>query len=78
MDIQTLKIDLAQKILNSNTPSVLEKIKQILKEEDSEDWWDEIPLEIQEAIQDGLKQSESGDLLTHEQVVNEARVKYGF
>lgn len=78
MDIQTLKIDLARKILNSNTPSVLEKVKQILKEENSEDWWNEIPPEIQEAIQDGLNQAESGDLLTHEQVVQEARSKYGF
>lgn len=78
MDILALKIDLARKILNSNKPSVLAKVEEILKDEGSEDWWYELPMEIQEAIQDGFKQSESGDLLTHEQVVNEARAKYGF
>ncbi|OFX60795.1 MAG: hypothetical protein A2066_07350 [Bacteroidetes bacterium GWB2_41_8] len=78
MDIQTLKINLARKILDSNKPSVLEKVEEILKSEGSEDWWYELPVEIQEAIQDGLKQAESGNLLTHEQVVHEARTKYGF
>ncbi len=78
MDIQTLKIDLARKILNSNKPSVLEEIDEILKREDPQDWWDELPSEIQDSILEGLNESESGNLLTHEQVVQETHSKYGF
>jgi predicted transcriptional regulator len=79
MDIQALKIDLAHKILKSNNPSLLQKIDQIFRSEDKEDcWWEELPKEIQDSISQGLKEAESDNLLTHEQVVQETRAKYGF
>jgi hypothetical protein len=78
MDIQALKIELVQKILKSNRPSVLQKIDQIFRGEDTDDWWNELPQEIQDTIEDALKEAESDKLLTHEQVVQETRAKYGF
>ena len=78
MDIQALKIDLVQKIINSNRPSVLQKIDQIFRSEETDDWWNELPPEIQDSINLGLEEMETDDLLTHEQVVQETRAKYGF
>jgi hypothetical protein len=78
MDIQALKIDLVQKILKSNRPSVLKKIDQIFISEETDDWWNELPPEIQESINMGLEEMESDHLLTNEQVVQETRAKYGF
>lgn len=78
MDIQALKIELAQKILESNRADLLQKIDQLFKTESNNDWWEELPAEIQDSIILGLKEAETGDLLTHEQVVTEAREKYGY
>ena len=78
MDIQTLKIELAQKILSSNRPDILEKIVQLLKTENQDDWWKELPKEVQDSINQGLLDAEKGNVLDHEQVVQEAREKYGF
>jgi len=78
MDIQALKIDLAQKILKSNKPEFLQKVDQLFRNEGVEDWWEELPQEIQYSINQGLIDAEAGNLLTHEQVVQEAREKYGF
>ena len=78
MDIQSLKIDLVQKILKSNSPTVLQKIDQIFRSEETDDWWNELPPEIQDSINLGLEDMESDNLLTHEQIVQETRAKYGF
>lgn len=78
MDIQALKIDLVQKILKSNKPAFLQKVNQLFKDEGIEDWWEDLPKEIQDSINQGLEDAEEGNLLTHEQVVQETREKYGF
>jgi hypothetical protein len=78
MDIQSLKIELAQKILQTDKPDVLSRVEQLLKTENNDDWWEMLPPEIQETISLGLKDVEDGNLLSHEQVVREAKEKYGY
>jgi predicted transcriptional regulator len=78
MDIQALKIDLAQKILNSTKPSLLEKVDQLFKMDDNNDWWEELPVEIRDSINQGLKDAEEGKVWSHEHIVQEAKEKYGF
>jgi predicted transcriptional regulator len=77
MDIQALKIELAQKILQSDKPSLLQKVDQLLKMENPDDWWEELPKEIQDSINEGLKDAEHGKVYSHDQVVREAKEKYG-
>ena len=78
MDIQTLKLDLVKKIINTEKPALLIKINKLLLNEKSEDWWDILPREVQDSIMDGLEDVEKGNLFTHEQVIEEAKQKYGF
>jgi len=78
MDIQSLKIELVQKILASNKAALLKKVDQLFNAENNDNWWDELPMEVQESILLGLKEAEEGHVLTHEQVVQEAKEKYGF
>jgi hypothetical protein len=78
MDIQALKIDLVQKILNSNKPDLLQKVNQLFRLEDPIDWWDELPQEIQDSINQGLQDVEEGNVWTNQQVVEEVREKYGY
>jgi predicted transcriptional regulator len=78
MDIQSLKLDLVKRILNTEKPSVLIKISKLFQTESTQDWWDQLPVEVQESILEGLKDAEQGDVFTHDQVMNEAREKYGF
>ena len=78
MDIQALKLELVSRIINTNKPSLLLEINNILKKDDSADWWDELPKEVQESIMEGVKDIEKGNLHNHDQVMQEARQKYGF
>lgn len=78
MDIQALKIDLVEKIIKTEKHSVLIKVRELLQKEKSEDWWEQLPPEIQESILDGMKDIQDGKVYTHEQVIREAREKYGY
>ena len=78
MDIQALKLDLVQKILSTTNPALLSRIDDILKKEVEKDWWDQMPLEIQESILEGIHDIETGKVFTNEQVIQEAKQKYGF
>lgn len=78
MDIQTLKLDLVQKIMSSTNPALLFRINKILKKEVEKDWWDQLPPEIQDSIFEGINDIKSGKVFTHEQVMHEAKEKYGF
>jgi hypothetical protein len=78
MDIQALKIDLVQRILNTQNAAILSRINTILEKEVENDWWDHLPKEVQESIYEGLQDVENGMVLTHNQVLQEAKQKYGF
>lgn len=78
MDIQTLKLDLVSQIINIEKPTLLLKINKILQKESKTDWWDNLPEEVQESIMEGLDNVKNGNVFTHEQVVQEAKQKYGF
>jgi len=78
MDIPSLKLDLVQKILNTKNPSLLNKINHIFQKEVEEDWWDQLPQEVKNSIFEGIQDIEEGRILTHNQVIQEAKQKYGF
>jgi len=68
MDIEATKLELMQLILNTKKESILKKIKKIYQEESS-DWWNEMSSEEQAEIEEGLRQAEAGELVSHENVM---------
>ena len=78
MDIQALKLDLVQNILSTTNPALLYQLNNILKKEVEKDWWDQLPHEVQESIFEGINDVETGRVFTNEQVIQEAKLKYGF
>lgn len=77
MNIQAKKLELVQRILNTDKPSLLEKIKKIFEQEGETDWWDEISDEEKTSIQEGLDQLDRGEGIPHEKVMEEIKAKYG-
>ncbi|MDO6804258.1 hypothetical protein Q4595_17560, partial [Wenyingzhuangia sp. 1_MG-2023] len=50
MDIQAEKLELMKLLLNTNNPSILESIKNILKKDKTSDFWEELSSEQQREI----------------------------
>ena len=78
MNIQAKKLELVQLILNTERPSILEKVEAVLKKEKVTDWWDEISEAEQKAIDKGVNEANSGKLIPHEEVMKEVKEKYRF
>ena len=76
MDIPALKLDLVQKILNTQNPSLLSEINEILQKESGKDWWEQLPREVHDSILEGIQDIGKGKIFTNEQVIQEAKQKY--
>jgi len=59
MDILTLKLDLIQQILNSNSTALLFKTKTILQTEADEDRSDQLTRQSQDIVFEGINDYES-------------------
>ncbi|TVR39278.1 MAG: hypothetical protein EA392_06985 [Cryomorphaceae bacterium] len=75
MDIKAEKLDLIQWLLQLTDENVIAKIKQ-LRNEDA-DWWDSLSAEEARSIREGLEELDKGEGVPHDQVVAEAKKKYG-
>lgn len=76
MNLQAKKLELVQLILNTEKPSVPEKVEAVFKKEKSTDWWDEISEAEKEEIEKSIAEADNGELIPHEQVMKEVREKY--
>ena len=70
MNAIELKSDLHELIDRVNDMSMLNAIKTILSKQTSEsDFWEELPLNVQESVKRGMMQVENGETRTHEEVM---------
>ena len=70
MDAIELKSDIHNLIDRVNDMSMLRAVKAILSKQTSEsDFWEELPLNIQESVKRGIRQVENGETRTHEEVM---------
>ncbi|SIT96583.1 hypothetical protein SAMN05660493_01271 [Epilithonimonas bovis DSM 19482] len=69
MNIEATKLELMNLLLNTQKESVLEKIKDIFRQEGSQDWWEELSKEEHQDIEVGLKDAENGQVKSHRDVM---------
>ncbi|MCW3807031.1 hypothetical protein OM074_15445 [Marinilabiliaceae bacterium D04] len=77
MNLQAKKLELVQLILNTDRLSLLDKVSSLLSQEKEADWWDELPLSVQQSIDESIEQSDRGETIPHEEVMKEVKLKYG-
>ena len=76
MDLQA-DIDWIKSELSSvKDPNLIEAFKQMLtyrKKQVKADWWNEVSASEKEEIEEGIKQIENGDFITHDEVLANPR-----
>ncbi len=78
MDIQALKLDLVTKILKTEKSSLLIQIEKLFEKENDQDWWDQLPDEVQQSILEGVESIKQREMYSHDQILREEKKKYGF
>ncbi|TNE81615.1 MAG: hypothetical protein EP332_03035 [Bacteroidetes bacterium] len=64
------KLELIQLIMDTKNEALLHQIRSLFNSyQVNDDFWDELPNEVQEAIETSLKQSELNQSIPHEEAV---------
>jgi thiamine pyrophosphate-dependent acetolactate synthase large subunit-like protein len=74
MNINETKLELVKIILDTKEEALLEQVKEILSPEG--DWWDKLSAQEKAAIDEGLAQANRGELIPHEQVMEEISKRF--
>ncbi len=68
MDVQTEKIALAKRILETEDEAVLLQIKEVF-DSNEKDFWADLPDHVKAGIERGRKQAAEGKLTPHDEVM---------
>lgn len=69
MSLQSEKMQLVRLILASENTRVLNEIKLLFQKEGKVDFWDELSVEQQAEVMEGIEQAEKGEMLSFEDFV---------
>jgi predicted Zn-ribbon and HTH transcriptional regulator len=73
MDIQTEKIRLMQLLLNTDSPSIIQSIKEVFNKNKTKDFWDELSKEQQQEIKKGSKEIDEGKTTDYDAFISKHR-----
>ncbi|WP_179412264.1 hypothetical protein HDF19_03225 [Mucilaginibacter sp. E4BP6] len=68
MNVQTEKIALAKRLLETDDEAVLNQIKQIFESQEK-DFWNDLPEQVKAGISRAQKQAAEGKLTSHDEVM---------
>ena len=74
MNIESLKIELLKMIIDTENPTVLEKIMKIFQSE-KQDFWSTLSKDNQEDIKEGVSELDKGESYSYEEVIKKHRKK---
>jgi len=73
MNIQAEKIALAKMVLDTDNPTILKSIKNILTKKEDSDFWDGLSLEQQKEIKEASLEIEEGETTDYELFISKHR-----
>ena len=71
MNIQAEKLEIMKMVLDTENPSILQKIKSLFIKE--KDFWNTLSANEKEEIQKGINELESGEIYPYEDVMKKHR-----
>ena len=66
MDIQTEKIELAKRLLDTEDRNIIDAVKSIFKNLDSQEDWGDLPDKVVSDAKESISQIEAGMGVTHD------------
>ncbi len=74
--MESRKYKVIEKLLKVQEEATIYKLESILNNELTHDSWDILPDELKQALDAAVKQSENGQVKSHEEVMLEIKRKY--
>ncbi len=65
-EVKALKQEI-KKYIDAADERMLRIVFTMLEADTEKDWWDDLPLEVQQGIDEGIRQADRGEVITHEE-----------
>jgi len=72
MKLQEQKLELAKMILNTESETLLLKVRAVFDKEES-DFWDELSDYQKQSVEEAIKQADKGELVSHKDAMKKFR-----
>jgi len=72
MKIQEQKLELAKMVLNTDSETLLKKIRAVFDKEES-DFWDELSDYQKQEVEKAIKQADKGEMVSHKEAMKKYR-----
>ncbi|MCF0051039.1 hypothetical protein MUK70_25940 [Dyadobacter chenwenxiniae] len=66
MDIQTEKIELAKRLLDTEDKNIIDAVKSVFKTFDSDNAWGDLPEKVVLDVQESIRQIDAGLEISHD------------
>ncbi|MEI6141304.1 MAG: hypothetical protein WCP85_18690 [Mariniphaga sp.] len=73
MNIQAEKIEIMKLILQTENPSILESVRNILNKSTTVDFWETLSKEQKDDILQGIKEIENGEVVDYQEFMSKHR-----
>lgn len=60
--------DEVKRYLDQADETTIRKFYELIEEDNSEGWWDTLPITVKETVEKALKQADRGELILHEDI----------
>jgi len=66
MDIQTQKIELAKRLLDTDDESIIDAVNAIFKSHDQSNEWGDLPDKVISDLEESIRQIDAGKVVSHD------------
>jgi hypothetical protein len=73
MNLQAEKLEIMKLILETENPDILKSIKSLLWKAEKSDFWETLPQDQKNEIQDGIQDIENGDTVDYQEFMEKFR-----
>lgn len=73
MSIESIKLDLAKKIIDTNDAGIINHIKALFDINEQTNWFEELPDDVQASVLRGIAEADTGEGTPHDEVMKKAK-----
>jgi predicted transcriptional regulator len=74
MKLDSIKLDLAKKIIDTDDKGIINHIKAVFETHPEENWFESLPDDVKASVEQGIIEADSGEGTPHEEVMKRVKL----
>ncbi len=74
MNIDSIKLDLAKKIIDTEDKGIINHIKAVFETHPEDNWFESLPDDVKASVEQGIIEADSGEGTPHEEVMKRVKL----